>query len=194
MKWSDVQLYQFNKLQEVLEIENEEEKMIQITQILMGDDVINLPVSEFAKKTKELEFLKESIPTNVPPKKITVNGKKYFIDCLLGNVTTAQYIDFINHSKTSDIAKMLSAFIIPEGHKYNDGYDMMEVINDINNLPITVVNDIAFFFGRQFNTFIKIFQYSLIKKIKKKKIPKELKQELIQTAKNSMDLVSYRLF
>lgn len=193
MKWNDVQLYQFNKIQEALKIENDEEKIIQIAEILLGEDVTNLPISEFTKKVQELDFLKEPIPSNVPPKKITVNGRKYYLDCLLGNVSTAQYIDFINHSKTNDVAKMLSVFVIPENHKYNDGYDMLEVINDIYNLPITVVNDTAFFFGRQYNAYMKIFQRYSAKQIKKTNLPKDMKKKLIKVMKDSVDLASYPL-
>lgn len=193
MKWSDVKLWQFNKLQELLKIENEEERLIEVAELLLGKNVLDLPISEFAKRIKELDFLKEEIPTNVPPKKITVNGRAYYIDCLLGNVSTAQYVDFTNHSKSEEISKMLSVFIIPEGHKYNDGYDMLEVIKDINDLSITVANDIAFFFGRHFSVFMKIFQSYSIKQIKKTNMPKKVKEKLIKVVKNSVALVLYPL-
>lgn len=193
MKWNDVKLWQFNKLQELLKIENEEERLIEIAELLLGEDVLDLPVSEFAKKTKELNFLQEDMPTHVPPKKVTVNGRKYFIDCLLGNITTAQYVDFTNHAKTDDICKMLSVFLIPDGHKYNDGYDMLQVINDINYLPVTVVNDTAFFFGRHFSTFMRTFQSYSIKQIKKTNMPKEAKKNLIKAVEKSVDLALYPL-
>ena len=194
MKWNDVKLYQFNKLQELLKIENEEEKLVSICSLLMGEDILELPVSEFNKKIKELDFLKEEIPSNVPPKKITVNGKKYYFDCLLGNVTTAQYVDFINYSKTSDIVKMLSVFMIPEGHKYNDGgYEISYVINDIYELPITVVNDAAFFFAKQFSKFMEIFQSYSIKNLKKLKLNKEVEKQLIKAMKSSVDLALFPL-
>lgn len=194
MKWNDVKLYQFNKLQDLLSIENEQERMIEIAELLLGEDVLDLPVAEFAKKLKELKFLQENMPTNVPPKKVTVNGRKYYIDCLLGNISTAQYVDFTNHSNSNDISKMLSVFLIPEGHKYNDGYDMLEVINDINDLPVTVVNDTAFFFGRHFSVFMKTFQSYSIKKIKKTNMPKEAKENLIKVVENSVDLALCHLF
>lgn len=186
MKWSDIKLYQFNKIQEAVKIDNDEERIVQIAQIIFGDDVVDLPLSEFAQKVKELSFLNEPLPTNVPPKKITVNGRKYFLDCLLGNITTAQYVDFTNHSKTNDICKMLSVFLIPENHKYNDGYDMLQVINDINDLPVTVVNDAAFFFVRHLELFTETFQSYSIKRLKKMKMPKQLKESLIKVMKDSV--------
>ena len=193
MKWNDVKLYQFNKLQDLLKIDGDEERMIEIAELLLGESVLDLPVAEFAKKINELNFLKEPIPTNVPPKKVKVNGRSYYLDCLLGNITTAQYVDFTNHAKTNDICKMLSVFLIPEGHKYNDGYDMMEVMNDINDLPITVVNDAAFFFGRHFSVFMKTLQSYSIDQIKETNMPKEVKDNLIKVVRDSVSLALYPL-
>lgn len=193
MKWKDIKLSQFNRLQEALKIENEEDRIIEVAQVLFGEDVLDLPISEFGKKIKEMDFLKEPIPSNVPPKKISINDRKYYLDCLLGNVSTAQYVDFTNHSKTGDMSKMLSVFVIPEGHKYNDGYDIVEVMNDINDMPITVVYDIAFFFGRHYSTFMRTFQSYSIKQIKKTELPKEVKKNLVKAVKDSVTLALYPL-
>ena len=193
MKWNDVKYYQFEKLQELLQIDNDEERLIEIAELLLGEDVLDLPVAEFAKKVKELDFLQSEMPSGIPPKKITVNGRKYYLDCLLGNVSTAQYIDFTNHSKTSDICKMLSVFLIPEGHKYNDGYDILQVMNDIKDLPVTVVNDSAFFFAKHYSTFMKTFQSYSIRDIKRTKLPKEVKKNMIKVVKDSVNLALYPL-
>jgi hypothetical protein len=83
---------------------------------------------------------------------------------------------------------MLSVFLIPEGHKYNDGYDMLQVINDINDLPVTVVNDAAFFFGRHFSVFMETFQSYSVKQIQKTNLPKEVKEKMIKAVKDSVRL------
>lgn len=193
LNWYNVNLNQFILLQDVFKIEDDTEKMISVAEIILGNDVTNLPLKEFNEQMKRLEFLKEEIPTSVPPKKFEINGKKYFMDCLLGNMTTAQYIDFNNHSNTGDFAKMLSVFVIPEGHKYNDGYDMLEVINDIGMLPIPIANSTAFFFGRQFSVFMKIFQRYSAKQIKKTNLPKEVKENMIKIMKDSVNLITTTL-
>lgn len=193
LNWYNVNLNQFILLQDAFKIEDDTEKMISIAEIILGNDVTNLPLKEFNEQMKRLEFLKEEIPSVVPPKKFEINGKKYFMDCLLGNITTAQYVDFTNQSNTGDLSKMLSVFVIPEGHKYNDGYDMLEVINDIGMLPIPIVNSIAFFFGRQFSVFMKIFQRYSIKQIKKTNLPKEAKENMIKAVEKSVDLALYPL-
>lgn len=191
--WDDVTLAQFKKLQEALKIEDESEKVIAIAEVIYGDDITDLPVTEFNKKVKALSKLKGEIPVGTLRKKLEINGRKYKVDCLVGNISTAQYVDYINHSRTNDLAKMLSVFVVPEGHKYNDGYDMLEVISDMDCLPITVVNAIAFFFVRQLAKFMEIFQSYSIRQIKKMKITKEQKKKLIEVVKYSMDFLSFPL-
>ena len=193
MTWYDVTLYQFNEIEKAANIEDDTERVFRLAEIIYGEDVTNLPLKEFNEKVKQMVFLKDKIPNKIPPKKIEVNGRKYFLDCLLGNITTAQYVDFTNQSKTGDLSKMLSVFVIPEEHKYNDGYDMLQVMDDINSLPIPIVNSIAFFFGRQFSVFMKIFQRYSIKQIKKTNIPKEAKENMIKAVEKSVDLALYPL-
>ena len=193
MTWYDVTLYQFNEIEKAVNIEDDTERVFRLAEIVYGEDVTNLPLKDFNEQIKQLDFLNDEVPSVTPPKKLEINGRKYYTDCLLGNIKTAQYIDFTNHSKTNDVAKILSVFIIPEEHKYNDGYDMIQVINDINCLPIPVVNGIAFFFGRQFSKFIEIFQRYSVKKITKMKLPKTEKKKLIQMVKSSLDLVLFHL-
>ena len=188
MTWYNVSLKQYKELLEALKIEDSEEQAIEVTRVLLGEEVLDLPVQEFFAKMSEFGFLKEEIPVSNPPKHLKVNGREYKMDCLLGNISTAQYIDFQNHAKTGDMAKMLSVFIIPEKHEYNDGYDMLQVFADINDLPIPIVNSAAFFFSRQLAKFIQIFQSYSIKNIKKMKIPKEQKEQMIKAITSSVDL------
>lgn len=192
LNWYNVNLEQFKKLQEVLNIEDETDKIIALAELVLGDEVTNLPLKEFNEQIKKLDFLNTEVPETVPPKRIDINGRKYEVISLLGNISTAQYIDFINHSKTNDMGKILSVFIVPEGHSYNDGYDMLEVMRDIECMPFPVVNSIAYFFKAQFAKFIEIFQSSSIKKVKKnKELSKDEKERIIKLIQNSVDLVSF---
>ena len=146
MKWSDVTLKQFLELKDIMQIEDETDRTIAIAELLLGLDVSNLPLSEFNKKMKELSFLKEEIPNNHIVKKVEINNRKYNIDALLGRVSTAQYVDFTNYMKEeNNITKVLSVFFIPNGHKYNDGYDMEQVIRDMESLPVDIAISESFF-------------------------------------------------
>ena len=194
MKWSDVTLKQFLELKDIMQIEDETDRTIAIAELLLGLDVSNLPLSEFNKKMKELSFLKEEIPNNHIVKKVEINNRKYNIDALLGRVSTAQYVDFTNYMKEeNNTTKVLSVFFIPNGHKYNDGYDMEQVIKDMESLPVDIAISESFFFSRQFARFIKIFQSSSIKKLEKTDLPKKVKENLIKVVEDSVNLVLYPL-
>ena len=190
LNWYDITLSQFKELQTILEMTDDLEKVVAMAELVLGDDVTDLPIQEFNEQLRRLEFLKTEIPTSVPPKHIELKGKKYDVTSLLGNITTAQYIDFMNYSKDNDTAKLLSVFVVPEGHKYNDGYDMSEVQADMENIPIPVANSITSFFKAQFAKFIKIFQSSSIKKVRKDRtLSPEEKTRIINLIKTSTELV-----
>ena len=190
LNWYNIDLKTFKELQTVLEIEDETERIIAMAELILGEEVTDLPLQEFNEQLKKLEFLTTKVPESIPPKKVEINGRVYDVTSLLGNITTAQYLDFMNHIKSNDTARMLSAFVVPKGHKYNDGYDMQEVIKDMEDLPIPVANSITSFFTAQFAKFIEIFQSSSIKKVKKDKtLSKEDKERIINLIKSSAELV-----
>lgn len=193
MKWNDVTLSQFIELQDLIKIEDETDRVLAIMDLFFGDAVSELPLAEYNKKVKELKFLQDEVPTNHIVNKVEVNGHKYTIDALVGHISTAQYVDFTNYLKGGDdnrnIPKILAVFFIPEGHKYNDGYDMEGVIRDMGSLPIDIAMSESFFFSRQYAKFIQIFRSSSIKQIKKTDLPKEVKKNLIKAVDNSVDLV-----
>lgn len=178
MTWNDITYRQLLDIREAANIEDENERVYAIMEAVFGESVLDLDLKNFALKCKEIEFLQKEIPNDLHVKDIKVNGREYYFDGLLGNITTAQYIDFQNYQKNNDEYKTFSVFIIPKGHKYNDGYDMDQVFNDILDIPVPVLFSASFFFSRQFELFIRIFRRYLIKQMKKTGLPKEAMENL----------------
>lgn len=178
MTWNDISYRQLLDIRDAANIEDENERVYTIMEAVFGESVLDLNLKDFALKCKEIEFLQKEIPNNLHVKDIKVNGREYYFDGLLGNITTAQYIDFQNYQKNNDEYKTFSVFIIPKGHKYNDGYDMDQVFNDILDIPVPVLFSASFFFSRQFELFIRIFRRYLIKQMKKLGLPKEAMENL----------------
>jgi hypothetical protein len=148
MTWNNITYRQLLDIREAANIEDENERVYAITEAVFGESVLDLDLKNFAMKCKEIEFLQKEIPNDLHVKDIKVNGREYYFDGLLGNITTAQYIDFQNYQKNNDEYKAFSVFIIPKGHKYNDGYDMGQVFNDILDIPVPVLFSASFFFSR----------------------------------------------
>ena len=178
LTWNDIKYRTLLDIREAANIEDENERVYAIMEAVFGEDVLDLPLKDFNEKCKELQFLQKEIPNDLHIKDIKVNGREYYFDGLLGKITTAQYIDFQNYQKNNDEQKSFSVFIIPKGHKYNDGYDMEQVFNDILDIPVPVLFSASFFFSRQFELFIRIFRRYSIKQMKKLGLPKEAMENL----------------
>ena len=189
MDWKDIKYRTLLDIREATNIEDENERAYAIMEAVFGEDVLDLPLKEFTETCKEIEFLQKPIPNDLHIKNIKVNGREYYFDGLLGNITTAQYIDFQNYQKNEDEQKTFSVFIIPKGHKYNDGYDMEQVFNDILDIPVPVLFSASFFFSRQFELFIKIFRRYSIKQMKKLGLPKEAMKNLEKVVNLSTEMM-----
>lgn len=189
LKWSDIKYRTLLDIREAANIEDENERVYAIMEAVFGEDVLNLPLKDFNEKCKELQFLQKEIPNDLHVKDIKVNGREYYFDGLLGKITTAQYIDFQNYQKNEDEQKSFSVFIIPKGHKYNDGYDMEQVFNDILDVPVPVLFSASFFFSRQFELFIRIFRRYSIKQMKKLGLPKETIENMKKVVNLSTEMM-----
>lgn len=123
------------------------------------DDIYSLNVGEINKLLPQIKFLEDfKFDTKFSAKTIVLNGKTYNVSIDLQKFTIAQYIDFQTYwgQKDRDLAKIISCLLIPKGCKYNDGYDVVEVINDIEeHLSITIANSIVFFFLKESVSSIK---------------------------------------
>ena len=187
--WSTITYRQLLDIREASNIEDENERVYAIMEAIFGEDVLDLPLKDFNEKCKELQFLQKPIPNDLHIKTIKVNGREYYFDGLLGKITTAQYIDFQNYQKNEDEQKTFSVFIIPKGHKYNDGYDMDQVFNDILDVPVPILFSASFFFIRQFELFIRIFRRYSIKQMKKTGLPKEVMENLEKVVNLSTEMM-----
>lgn len=189
--WNDITLEKFYKIQDVLASVDEYTEN-NIREIVYGIDTSDMSITELSKY--DISFLEKELPLkNVKLKdKYVLNGREYDSNINLTMIRTNQFIDFTTYTREKDIRyeKLLSVFIVPKGHKYNDGYNMKEVQEDILQMPIAVVQSLAFFMMEQFRTFAVIFQRYL--ETEAKKMPKELQKITTEASKTIKDLVSFQ--
>ena len=156
--WNDITINDYRKITEITsrEFDSELEKGIAILSVLCGvdeDDVYSLPINQLKSLLDGITWIYEpySFDKNWKADSLTINGEKYDIVADINKFTVAQYADFqIYWDKRDDIdymAKVLSCFIIPKGKVYNDGYDVVELIDILeNNISINVWNSLCYFF------------------------------------------------
>lgn len=165
-------------------------KAVHLVAVLTGLDVAtieNLSITEFQKFLPALEFLQTEPETHIHQFDYTVNGRNYKFRGRLTEITTAQYIDYRAYmqEEKKDVVKLFSCFLVPEGHDYNDGYDMEQVQSDIGDMCWLDVRAAAFFFRTQLATFILILKQYLKKTMKSAKATKkDIKQ--MEGSLNSM--------
>lgn len=187
--WNDISLKQFKEIQNLL-LTPDEYTVLNLIDLIYSVDSASLPINQLSQYS--IEFIKHPIPTVQIQNNYTINGRKYNSNIDLSVVTAAQFIDYQNYSKEEEPAteKLLSVFIIPDGHTYNDGYDMNQVQTDILDLDIATVQSIGFFFAVQLQLFVNHFQYYLKRSLKKMKMKDRKKKELILRTLEEVNLVS----
>lgn len=209
--WNQITIADYKKIKAITEREfdSELEKGIAVLSVLCGvdeDEVYSLPISQLKGLLDGIAWMNEpyTFDKNWKADTITINGEKYDIVADINKFTVAQYADFqIYWDKRDDVdymAKLLSVFIIPKGKTYNDGYDVVELIDILeNNISINIWNSINFFFLKDLMRSIEASLYYSLwvtmkmiwkeKNKEKKKELKEMKKKLLTQIKT---FTSYR--
>ena len=154
--------------------------VISILNDMSEDDVLNLPLEKYSAYARESNFLMNPpTPKAECPKKLVINGNKYYVMKDMKSCKTAQYIDYQTFMKEKDpdakMAEILAIFIIPEGKTYGEGYDIADVVNEIKeHLPISKsINRTLIYLG-------------LMMKIWKRKAKTEEQKKMMEEAERKM--------
>ena len=146
-------LGEYMRVNAVLESEADDlDKQVQIIAILAGlseSEVLLLPLADYAQMAAKTAFLRE----HCKPTEIKEDWRHEDLVPVLDfrQITVAQYIDFQTFSKDfpKSLPELLSVFLVPEGHIYNEQYDVAAVVERIKQLPFAdALGLAAFFFER----------------------------------------------
>ena len=128
-------LGKYMEIQEISRNESLEDidKQVQILSVLTDvaeDEILHLPITEYKELVVKSGFLD---PENIkyrPVAKKYILGKFELIPCRdFRKIETCQYIDFQTYAPDLDnhLVEFLSVILVPKGHRYNEGYDILEV-------------------------------------------------------------------
>lgn len=134
------------------------------------------------------------------PKKIKINDQVYKINYNIGKLNMAQYIDFqqiiVKKNYLENLPALLSIFIIPKGHKYNDDYDIIELRNILeNNLTLDEALSIVFFSKMKSISLIKLkllYYKAMLKTMRWTTRDKQTK-EMLRMAENQLLMLESNL-
>lgn len=193
--WEDVTLSQFLhiiKLQQ--ETSDSQEFANQVLNYLYDEDPMQIPYNLYVAQINGLnQFFDKPVSKMKISKNCTynINGTVYELDITPNNFTTAQYLDFVTFSKdASQLVNTLTTVLIPQGHKYNDGYSMEQARQDIGGMPcshaLAITNFFATWSKRSILTILRFLTSRIRRTKKNKEKVKELKKEL-ETLSNLLE-------
>lgn len=203
--WEDITWKEYEQIEQILTTDIPSDyKAVHLISVLSGMDVSTietLPIAQFQRLLPALEFLQTEPETHVHQFNYTVNGREYKFTGKIDEITTAQYIDYRAYMSKDekDVSELMSVFMIPIGHEYNDGYDMGQVQSDIGDMCWLDVRAAAFFFRLWLSAYILIMKSYLEKTMKQtmkgKNLTekKQIKQEIKEMEESLNNTVSYLL-
>lgn len=128
-------LGKYMEIQEVTGDEGREDidKQVAVLSILTGmpeEEILHLPIMDYKDLVLRSAFLApENITYHPIAKRYLVGGYELIPVKDFRKIETCQYIDFQTYAPNLDkyLVEFLSVILIPKGHRYNEGYDILEV-------------------------------------------------------------------
>lgn len=166
------------------------------------DEILKLrPDAVGAHMAEMSERISSYKPSNSKhPKKIKINDQVYKVNYNIGKLNMAQYIDFqqtiIKKNYLENLPALLSIFIIPKGHKYNDDYDILELRKVLeNNMTLDEALSIIFFLKTKSISLIKLklLYYKLMLKIMRWTTRDKQTKEMLRMAQNQLSMLESNL-
>lgn len=168
--YNDMSISLWREIRETLEDMGEASELevqVALISLLSGkteDDIRNLPLKEYSEMAGKTRFLmKQPNVKAVRPRNLTINGKRYDLVEDVRKMTTGQYIDYQTYMQDNEdfknLAKILSVFIVPKGKAYNEGYEVEDVIRELDeHLSINVALGVCFFFREKYRSWLNLMQ------------------------------------
>ena len=176
----------YAEIQEITKNESLEEidRMVAILSVLTGaseEDLLHLPIAEFTLLSAKAKFLTaEGFQPGRIARKYKVGQWELIPVTDYRKLETCQYVDFKTYAGDMDnhMPELISVLLVPKGHRYNEGYDILELQQAIReNMSVTEAVTIVGFFMTWCRRLIGDFlHYS---KEEAKKLPKGKKREKI---------------
>ena len=157
--WDNITIEKYYQIMDVLNDDCDDDitKNVKIVSILMDKDeqeIWDMDMTEAGGYINRLKFLNKFDIPDHPNMKFNIGGYNLEVIKDVTKINVAQYVDFQNFVKLplrEGMDKILSIFLIPKDHKYNEGYDILDVQRVIReNMSFRVAEGLLGFFLRKY--------------------------------------------
>lgn len=189
--YKDINLKDYKKIVEInnRELDSNLEKDIAVLSVLLGveeSEVYNLSIVELRSLIEQINWVYkyDFKPTGKLANKIKIDGEEYTVNPDINSFTVSQYMDFQNFwdKRNERMGNLLAVFIIPKGKKYNEGYDVIELADRLEEIfTLDDWNNVCFFFLKNYLTSIKaslLYSDWQMRKMQRKEKNSQKKQEI----------------
>lgn len=200
--WKDINLKQYKKILDITkrELDSDLEKNIAVLSVLTSipeDKIYDMNLQEVQDGLRQISWLTEEKYKYNPNlrnlKKIVIDGEEYEINPNINNFTVAQYLDFQHfwEKREEYMGNLLAVFIVPRGKKYNEGYDVIELADRLEEvLNLDYWNNICFFFLMTSDYLMRASIKSSVSKLKKMIRKEKDPKKKIWLEKKLMDITN----
>ena len=186
--WNDLTVADHLRIKDIseLQVAGDDEKNMMVAALIAEipyEKVLLMPLGKVRDLMDNTEFLLHKPVPIKARRKYTINGHTYKLFKDPSEMTVAQYFDFqaINKEGFDKMpGEMLSIFLIPEGHQYNDGYDKEQQLEDMLSMSVTEALGVVDFFTRRCLRSIERMRmfFKMMLKLERLKAPKQQKEAL----------------
>lgn len=189
--YNDLTIRKYRELMAIEKGDNDMEYGIDILSVLSDmeqGELMEMPLDKFTSLMEKTRFLNqpiERVDYKKLGKRITVNDKDYRLIRDARELTAAQYIDYKSYISRDNFLEMLpyilTVFLVPDGNKYNNGYDITELAKEFDeNMGLPTALGISDFFLHQSllstKTSITYLKWKMKRMMKKEKNPEILEK------------------
>lgn len=197
--WDSISIQKYYDIMEILEDKDDDiTKNVRIVALILDkddQDIWNMGMEEAGDYISRLQFLgKFDLPKN-PNMNIKLPGYDIKVMKDVTKINVAQYVDFQNFVKIplkDSMEKILSVFLIPEGCRYNEGYDIIDLQKVIReNLSFRVAEGLLGFFLIQYGESLVsslVYYRKQIKKAKSPELTEKMEKSMMEIQKRFLDL------
>lgn len=177
-KWAEIQAVCADESREELD---RQVAVLAILGDMTEEEVLDLPLLEYKQRVVDASFLTSADGLGAyRSARRYICGDFKLVPCMdAKKITAAQYIDFQEYADKGDsaIVEALSCLLVPEGHKYMDGYDITQLQEAIreNMSTYDAMGLCAFFLSKSVKYLRRFLTYS---DKAAKKAPKTVRESL----------------
>lgn len=155
--YDDIPVGIYADMMKISDTDNPFERDLELLCILTGaeqSDLLELPLSEYSDLAAQARSWITTQPRACKVAKRYTLGDLVLVPTTdIAKLTSGQFIDYSSYAKLiteqdDKMAEVLSVILVPEGHKYGKGYDVLDVQTAIReHLPITAAAALCDFFA-----------------------------------------------